>query len=101
MNRFLGQVVDEAAAAPVVHTPSLPSSESVSAALRREPGAWAKVASSTMLRAVLIAPGMWVAGGRGWRLALGALTASVSITAFIFLFYHAARPPRPEPTNAQ
>ncbi len=85
---FLGQVVDDAGA--ITPRPPLPSSESVAAALRGDPGGWGKVAASTALRAVLIAPGMWVAGGRGWRLALGSLTASASITAFIFLFYRAS-----------
>ena len=70
---------------------SLPSSESVNAVLSREPGGWAKVFTSTALRAVLIAPGMAVSGARGWRLVGGSMLSSATITAFLFVFYSAQR----------
>jgi hypothetical protein len=68
---------------------SLPSSDSVNAVLRREPGGWTKVLVSTALRAVLIAPGMAVVGARGWKLPAGALLSSATITFFLFIFYGA------------
>lgn len=70
---------------------ALPSSESVNAVLQREPGGWAKVVTSTALRALLIAPGMAVAGARGGRLVAGSLLSSATITAFLFVFYSAQR----------
>ena len=33
-----------------------------------------------MLQALFIAPGVWLAGGRGWRLAVGSLAGSASLT---------------------
>lgn len=68
-------------------SPHLPSSESVLAAINGEPGGWGKVLFSTLLRALLVAPGVWLAGGRGGRLVAGSLVASTSITAFLFLWY--------------
>ena len=73
---------------------SLPSSEAVQSALAREPGGWGKVVTATLLRALLIAPGMAVAGARGWRLAGGSLLSSTTITAFLFVFYSANGAPR-------
>lgn len=68
-------------------SPHLPSSESVLAAINGEPGGWGKVLMSTLLRSLLVAPGVWLAGGRGGRLVAGSLVASTSITAFLFLWY--------------
>lgn len=68
-------------------TPHLPSTESTLSALRGEPGGWGKVVSTTLLRALIIAPGVWVGGGRGWRLVGGSLVGSVGITAFLFLWH--------------
>lgn len=65
----------------------LPSSESVNAVLRREPGGWGKVVLSTALRAVLISPGVAYAGARGWRLVGASLLSSATITTFLFVFY--------------
>lgn len=65
----------------------LPSSESVNAVLRGQDGGWAKVVTSTALRAVLIAPGMAFAGARGWRLVGASMLGSATITAFLFVFY--------------
>lgn len=68
---------------------NLPSSESVLAALRGEPGGWGKVLLSTLLRSLLIAPGVFLAGGRGWKLAAGSLVASSSITTFLLIWHYA------------
>lgn len=86
-------------------TPHLPSSESVLSAINGEPGGWGKVLASTLLRALLVAPGVWFAGGRGARLVGGSLVASTSITAFLFLWYLAHRggteaTPLPAPVEA-
>lgn len=70
-------------------TPNLPSSDSTLSLLRGEPGGLGKVVTTTLLRAVILAPGVWVGGGRGWRLVGGSLVASLSITAFLFLWYSA------------
>ena len=79
-----------AATTDVGATPTdLPSSQSVLSVIRGEPGGWGKVAFSTILRTLLIAPGMWFAGGKGWRLWAGAATSSVTITVFLFFWYAA------------
>lgn len=89
-----GQVTEDAGAAPgggittTDHQP-LPSSESVNAVLRGEPGGWTKVLVSTTLRALLVAPGMAMVGVRGWKLPAGALLSSATITFFLFIFYGA------------
>lgn len=57
--------------------------------LRGERGSLRRVVVSTAFRAVLIAPGVWLAGARGARLWLGASAASVTVTAFLFLWYAA------------
>jgi len=67
----------------------LPSSESVNAVLDGQPNGWTKVAMSTALRAILIAPGMALSGARGWRLVSSSLLSSATITAFLFIFYSA------------
>ncbi|MCP4204266.1 MAG: hypothetical protein GY769_20305, partial [bacterium] len=41
------------------------------------------------LRAILIAPGMALAGAKGRNLILGSLLSSATITAFLFIFYGA------------
>lgn len=81
----LGAAVADAGATPV----DLPSSQSVLSVIRGEPGGWGKVALSTTLRTVLLLPGMWLAGGKGWRLWAGASAASMTITVFLFFWYAA------------
>lgn len=89
-------------------TPNLPSSDSTLSFLRGEPGGFGKVLTTTLLRALILAPGVWVGGGRGWRLVAGSLVSSLSISAFLFLWYSAngtgqaepaqpAAPPEPMP----
>lgn len=67
----------------------LPSSQSVLSVIRGEPGGWGKVLLSTSLRTLLIVPGMWFAGGKGWKLWAGAGAASTTITIFLFFWYAA------------
>jgi hypothetical protein len=64
--------------------------------IRGEPGGWAKVLFSTFLRTLLLVPGMWFAGGKGWRLWAGAGAGSVSITVFLFFWYAAQENGRAE-----
>ena len=68
-------------------TGQLPSSESVNAVLTGQENGWLKVTMSTVLRSILIAPGLAVAGARGWKLVGGSLLSSTTITAFLFVFY--------------
>jgi hypothetical protein len=84
-----------------VGTATLPSSESTLAAIRGEPGSWAKVLFTTTLRALIIAPGVWVGGGRGWRLVGGSLVGSVGITAFLFFWHLATETGREEVTGGE
>lgn len=92
----LGAVAGEVGSTPV----DLPSSQSVLGALRGEPGGWTKVFLSTLLRTLLIAPGMWFAGGKGWRLWAGAASASTTITVFLFFWYAAQENGRRATANA-
>jgi hypothetical protein len=88
----------------------LPSSSSVKAAIRGEPGGWFKVLASTGLRSLLVAPGVWFGGARGWKLAVGSLLGSTTITMFLFIWYGVQEvdatpvmpplpPPQPQPGN--
>lgn len=105
----LGQVAGGIGSLGAASAPNLPSSDSTLSLLRGERGGLGKVVTTTLLRAVILAPGVWVGGGRGWRLVGGSLVASLSITAFLFLWYSAngtgsapstqpsAAPPEPMP----
>ena len=74
--------------------PHLPSSESVLCMLKGEPGGFGKVVASTLLRALLVAPGVWFGGARTFKsVAVGSLVASSSITAFLFVWYAMHRAP--------
>lgn len=73
----------------LVEPEELPSSQSVIACLRGEPGALAKTAMTTLLRTMLLLPGVYLAGGRGWRAWVGASAGSMTITAFLFFWYAA------------
>lgn len=69
--------------------PKLPSSASVLAVIHGERGAWFKVVTSTVLRALLIAPGLYWSGVRGDSLVTSAALGSSGITAFLFVYYMA------------
>lgn len=70
-----------------LETQSPPSSYAISAVFDGEPGAWTRVAFTTALRSGFIAPGLYLSGARGKQLLFGSLLGSVSITAFLFLYY--------------
>ncbi len=80
---FFGEVTDMAGQT----LPKLPSSASVQAALNGEKNGWGKVVASTALRALLVMPGVALAGARGKDLVVGSMLSSATITAFIFFFY--------------
>lgn len=45
--------------------------------------------SHVLMQAAFIAPGVWLAGGRGWRLLLGSLGGSASLTVLTWLWAQA------------
>lgn len=45
-----------------------------------EPHAWTSIATTTVLRSVLIAPALWLVGVRGWKIGAGAVGASATIS---------------------
>lgn len=71
---------------------ALPSSKATLGAINGEPGGWTSVVMTTALRSLLIAPGVWLGGARGWRLVAGSLVASTSISVFLYL-WHVMHPP--------
>lgn len=66
--------------------PITPSTTAVLSVIRGEPGGWTRVFFATLMRAFLIAPGVWLAGGKGWRLWVGAGTASTTVTVFHYFW---------------
>lgn len=66
---------------------SLPSSESAKALLNGEPGGWWKFTSSTILRSILIAPGLIIGGVRKpSQILVGSLASSMLISTFIITY---------------
>ncbi len=61
-----------------------------------KPGAIPVFAALTVLRAVLIAPGLFVAGVRGRQLAGGALLASAGVSAFVLGYTRWNHKPEPK-----
>jgi len=66
---------------------SPPSSYAIAGALEGEPGAWGRVFLVTALRAVCIAPGLYLGGVRGRQIATGSAMAAVTITVALFGLY--------------
>lgn len=64
-----------------------PSSYAIADALEGVPGAWPRVAGLTAIRAAVIAPGIYLAGIRGWKNPSGAILGSVAITTYLFALY--------------
>jgi hypothetical protein len=79
----------ELAAAGVVERGEPPSTYALLAAIEGQPNAWYKVASLTAVRAALIAPGLWLAGVRGWRLPVYSVMGSMTITGGLLVYYWA------------
>jgi len=76
---------------------ALPSSEAASAFLAGAEGSTTKLVGSTVLRAALIAPGLWIAGVRDpKKIVLGALTSSALISTFILIYMNATKPKPPK-----
>lgn len=69
---------------------SPPTSYAAHAALKGEPRALAAFAGLTLLRSLIIAPGLALAGIRGKTLVYGALAASgtISASALAYVFVH-------------
>jgi hypothetical protein len=70
-----------------LETGAPPSKYAVASLLDGEPGALGRVASSTVKRMLLIAPGLWLAGFRDRELVKGTVSASVSITVGLIVYY--------------
>lgn len=65
-------------------TPTLPSVKAAAMFIRGEPGGILAVISSTLGRAAIIAPGLWVAGDRNpKRIARNALFGALAIEIFV------------------
>lgn len=65
-----------------------------------KPGAIPKFAGLTLLRAALIAPGLYAAGVRGSRLATGSVLASVGVSVFVVGYCAWKLDPAAEPPPA-
>lgn len=71
---------------------SLPSSDAVALALSGDPAGILTVVGSTLLRAGLIAGGMYLAGVRGQKtLVRGSLGGALGIEAFVFMWVASQR----------
>jgi hypothetical protein len=66
---------------------SPPSTYSILALLEGQPGAVGDVVENTLLRMLLIAPGLWLVGLRGRQLVLSTAAASASITVGLTGYY--------------
>lgn len=68
-----------------------PSTYAALAVIEGQEGAWPRLAVCTGVRAIAIAPGLWIAGLRGMQLALASLLGSSSISIALLLLYMARR----------
>lgn len=66
---------------------SAPSTYSALAVVERQPGAIWGFFGATVLRGLLMVPGMWVGGARGSVLWLGAMGSAVSLSAALLMYY--------------
>lgn len=74
-------------AGATVKNASLPSSEAAASFLNGEDGGFAKIISSTLLRALLIAPGLALGGVREpKKVIIASLASSVMISTFILVY---------------
>ena len=64
-----------------------PSSYAIADVIEGRPGGWSRTAGLTLWRAVVISPGLIVAGIRGKPLLLGSLLGSVSATVYLLGYY--------------
>jgi len=70
---------------PAIGAP--PTDYAIYALVRGEPRALQRVAGLTLVRACLIAPGLYVAGIRGRKLVTQSLAASVGVSALLTAWY--------------
>lgn len=68
--------------APQIKT-SLPSSDAAKHVLEGKPGAWLEFGASTVLRGVLVMPGLLIAGVDAKKALLGSMISSVLISTFV------------------
>lgn len=67
------------------------SSYAIADVLEGKAGAWPRVAGLTAWRAVIMSPGLWVAGVRGRKLVLGSVLGAAAITVYLLGYYGIAR----------
>lgn len=75
---------------PLRSCPTIPSSSSACALVNKQPGAVFKVAGHLLGRAVLLMPGLLVAGVSGKNLIKASILGSAGITAFLLIYTAAA-----------
>lgn len=79
-----------------VKNASLPSSEAAASFLNGEDGGFAKIISSTLLRALLIAPGLALGGVREpKKVIIASLASSLMISTFILVYLGAKATSQP------
>jgi hypothetical protein len=76
--------------APVWCAPP-PSSYAIAGAIEGHPGAWWRVTGATLARGALIAPGLRLAGVKGWTLLWASLLGSAGVTISMFVYYSLRR----------
>lgn len=77
---------------PVIKRGSPPSVYSAAAAVEGEPGGWALVLGNTLLRALALSPGLYIAGVRTLRGNVRtSLITSAVLSALIVAKYHQAK----------
>lgn len=64
-----------------------PSSYAIADVIEGRPGGWPRTVGLTLWRAVVLSPGLIVAGLRGRPLVLGSLLGSVSATVYLLGYY--------------
>ena len=104
---MIGRLPSLGDATPPANAP--PSSYAVYDLAAGVPGSAMRVAGLTVVRAAFIAPGLFLAGFRGWRVLWGSLAASATISAgmYALCWYKmrhpsadvAAPPPQPIPSE--
>jgi hypothetical protein len=67
------------------------SSYAIADVIEGTPGAWPRVAGLTAWRAVIMSPGLWVAGIRGRNLVFGSVLGATAITVYLLGYYGLAR----------
>ena len=74
-----------------------PSSYAIADVIEGRPGGWPRTFGLTLWRAVIISPGLIVAGVRGRPLVVGSLLGSVSATLYLLGYYQLQKAKRRQP----